>query len=210
MIIVLMGIQGCGKGTQAKLLASHYSWLHLNLGGLFRVEISHKTKIGNEIKQYIDQGHLVPDPIVLATIEKTLGKKKRGFVFDGFPRTLSQAHYLVDNHDVNMVIYLDLDDDMARARMDSRRICSHCNKDYNILSKPPIEADKCDVCHHDLHRRADDSLEGINQRINLFHEQTKPLCDFFEERGLLVTLNANQEISVVNKQIMEVIDRMKK
>ena len=206
MIIVLMGIQGCGKGTQAKLLSKHYSWQHINLGGMFRKAIANKSKIGKEIKHYIDAGKLVADEIVYETIENTLGKKKKGFLFDGFPRTLAQAHYLVENHVVNKVIYLDLDDDTARARMGARRVCSNCNKDYNILSKPPKVEGKCDVCQHDLIRRTDGYLEGINKRIHLFHEQTKPLYDFFKQRDLLFVVDANQEIEVINKQIMEAID----
>lgn len=207
MIIVLMGIQGCGKGTQAKLLASEFSWQHINLGGLFRVEINKKTKIGNEIKLYIDKGHLVPDPIVFETVEKALGKKKRGFVCDGFPRTLNQAEYLTEKHEVDLVIYFDLDDETARNRMDSRRICSHCHKDYNILSKPPQIKDQCDDCHHPLFRREDDSLEAINQRINLFHEQTKPLYDFFLDKGILFSINADQDIDTVHQMIKEEINR---
>jgi adenylate kinase len=208
MIIVLMGIQGCGKGTQAKLIAQHYSWLHLNIGGLFRNQINQKTEIGNEIKQYIDKGHLVPDEIVIDTIEKTLGLKKKGFVFDGFPRTINQAEYLVQRHEVDLVIYLDLEDEIAKQRMDSRRICSHCNRDYNILSKPPTEEGHCDSCHRDLVRREDDSLEAIEQRIKLFHDQTRPLFDFFEERHSLKIINANQSIEEVNKQIIEAIDKI--
>lgn len=209
MIVVIMGVQGCGKGTQAKLLAKHYAWLHLNLGGLFRVEINHKTKIGNEIRQYIDKGHLVPDPIVLETIEKTLGKKKKGFVFDGFPRTIKQAEFLVNTHDVDLVIYLDLSDEIARSRMDSRRICSNCHKDYNIVNTPPKKEGICDLCHHDLIRREDDSLESINQRIELFHAQTKPLVDFFNERNSLITIDANQPIDTVQQQIIEALDKIK-
>jgi len=209
MIVVLMGIQGCGKGTQAKLLAKHYSWQHINLGGLFRKEIAKNTKKGNEIKHYIDNGNLVPDEIVYHTIEKVLGGKKRGFIFDGFPRTLAQAHYLVENHNINKVIFFDLEDDIARARMDARRVCSNCNKDYNILSKPPKKEGICDDCGHELIRRTDDSLEGINQRINLFHEQTKPLCDFFKERGLLFVVNANQGIQEINDQVRGVLDLIK-
>lgn len=210
MIIVLMGIQGCGKGTQAKLLSVHKKWVHVNLGAMFRKEIKNHTPLGKHIKPILDSGQLVPDEYVFETIEKALGSRRRGFIFDGFPRTIKQAEYLVENHTLDLVIYLDLDDSIAESRMLARRICSHCHKDYNLISKPPQLENECDDCHAPLLIREDDSIEIIRKRIDLFHDQTKPLVEFFEKKQILLSLNANEPIDVIEGKILTALDQIKK
>ncbi len=208
MIIVLMGIQGCGKGTQAKLLSTHKKWVHVNLGAMFRKEIKARTSLGKEIKHYIEEGRLVPDEYVYQTIEKALGARRRGFIFDGFPRTLDQAEYLMEKHAINLVVNLEMDDSIAEKRMLARRICTHCHKDYNLISKPPIHENKCDECQSPLLTREDDSIDIIRKRISLFHQETKPLEEFFRKKNLLISIDADDPIEIIEDKILKEIDKL--
>ena len=205
MIYVFLGIQGSGKGTQAKFLSNLLDLEHISLGDKFRKEIAQKTDLGSMVKSYLSQGLLVPDEFVIDRIEELFLSKVNGFVFDGFPRTIYQAEYLVNKHPIRRVIYLDLDDKFAKERMRARRICTRCKKDYNLLFNPPHVMDRCDVCGCKISKRADDTEDLIQNRLDLFHKETKPLIEFFTQHALLSTVNAIGDIQLIHKKILKEI-----
>ncbi len=205
MIYVFLGIQGSGKGTQAKLLSKHLDLMHITLGDRFRQQISENTPLGKEASKYLSKGHLVPDEMVFEVVEEIFEHKKKGFVFDGFPRTLAQAEYLTEKHPVQKVIYLDLDDEVARSRMLARRICNNCKKDYNLLLKAPKNGFICDVCGGNIVKRDDDTDILINRRLELFHNETTPLIDYYRKKNLLEILNADDDIMKIHDEILNII-----
>ncbi|MCL1827138.1 MAG: nucleoside monophosphate kinase [Candidatus Cloacimonetes bacterium] len=205
MIYVFLGIQGSGKGTQAKLLSNLLDLEHISLGEKFRKEIGKQTKLGKSVREYISKGILVPDDIVLELIKGQFAVRGNGCVFDGFPRTISQAAFLVEKYEVDRVLYLDLDDSIARERMRARRICDKCKRDYNLLFNPPHVTDTCDICNGHISPRADDKEELIQKRLDLFHQETKALIDFFIKKNLLSRVNAIGETQLIHKKILKEI-----
>ena len=205
MIYVFLGIQGSGKGTQAKFLSNLLDLEHISLGDRFRKEITQKSDLGSTVKEYLSKGLLVPDSFVIEKIEEMFLRVVNGFVFDGFPRTIAQAEYLVNKHPIRRVIYLDLDDKFAKERMKARRICTRCKKDYNLLFNPPHIKDKCDVCGCKISPRADDTDELVQNRLDLFHKETEPLIEFFSGHSLLSTVNAIGDIQLIHKKILKEI-----
>jgi len=203
MIFVFLGIQGSGKGTQAKLLSKYLGIEHVNLGEFFRQQITEKTSLGVLVHSFISEGNLVPDELVCQIVSKLLLQKDKGFVFDGFPRTLNQAEYMNYVHPVKRVFYLELADNIARERMLARRICSECGIDYNLLIRPPKKEKICDKCGGEIIKRADDTIEFIQNRLDLFHQETQPLTDFYQNLGLLTVINANNPIESIHKLIVE-------
>jgi len=209
MVFVFLGMQGSGKGTQAKLLSDFFGLEHVNLGEFFRKHISDKTPLGKLAHEYLSKGNLVPDELVCDIIGKMLLKKNNGFVFDGFPRTINQAEYLNFIYPVHKVFYLELDDARARERMMARRICAECKQDYNLLVFTPKTPDRCNICNGRLIKRADDTEELIQNRLDLFHNETQPLTSFYNELGLLSIINADSDIKYIHKQILDFVSIVK-
>ncbi|MCL2063624.1 MAG: nucleoside monophosphate kinase [Candidatus Cloacimonetes bacterium] len=203
MIFVFLGIQGSGKGTQAKLLSKHFDIEHVNLGEYFRKHMSDKSSLGVLAHAFISEGRLVPDEIVCEIVSKLMLCKGNGYVFDGFPRTLNQAEYLNYVYPVNRVYYLELEDNIARERMLSRRICSDCRFDYNLQIRPPKIENICDNCGGAVVRRADDTIELIQNRLDLFHAETQPLNQYYQNLGILSVINANNEIDKIHEMIVK-------
>ena len=203
MNIILTGIQGCGKGTQAEKLSREFNWTHVNVGALFREHLSQGTELGRKAKSYIDKGDLVPDELVFDVIASELDKAKEGFILDGFPRNLSQLEYLLEKYTIDKFIFLDLPDEVAINRISSRRQCSDCGKVYNILFNPPRKEGECDKCGGSLFQRDDDNEKAIAVRINKFYQETKKVVDRFKELGKLVNIDANRDIDTIYKDIVE-------
>ena len=203
--IVFLGIQGSGKGTQAKILSKALNYQHVNIGDLLRRQIAEQTELGSKIKAVIARGDLVSDELVFRLIRDSISDKFCGIVFDGFPRTMIQAEYLIINYSVRHVIFLKLDDAEALARMCSRRNCPSCHTDYNLISKPPLKEGICDHCGTELIRRADDTEDAIQQRFKEFYNQTFGLASFFRERGLLREVSASGAVERIAADIMEAI-----
>ena len=200
--LVFLGIQGSGKGTQAGLLRKNYGFRHINIGELLRQNMSQKTPLGLKITDYMENGELVPDEYIFSLIEENLDKNAKGMILDGFPRTLKQARYMEENIPVNYAIYFDLNEEIAIKRLTARRVCRNCKKDYNLIIKPPKSDLTCDECGGELLQRSDDHKSAIERRINIFKQRTKPLISFFEERGMLVKIDASESPEKIHNSIV--------
>lgn len=200
--IVFLGIQGSGKGTQAKLLAGDIGFQHLNMGDLLRKQSRLDTDLGREVKSIIDAGDLVSDELVFQLISEALDPDCPGVIFDGFPRTLNQAEHLVEEYRLARVYYLNLNVNDAISRIEGRRVCSHCGTNYHIQNKPPVKPGICDLCGGLLVLRVDDAPQAVAERVKAFYKKTYMLKDFFEQRGVLLTLPANRSIEDIHSMIL--------
>ncbi len=202
MNIILIGIQGSGKGTQAKLLNEKYGWKHITTGNLFRSNIEAVTELGKKAKEFIDKGELVPDKYVFLIVKDALEKAVDGFILDGFPRNMEQVRFLKENFDIQRIVLLELPDIKAVERLTARRNCAVCKKDYNILFKKPHKEGVCDVCGGELVIRDDDTEEAIRKRIEKFHNETNQVIEYYVEKGLLSTVNADQPVELIHNEIV--------
>ena len=188
---IIMGPQGCGKGTQAKLLAKELNLTHITVGDIFRRNIQDHTKLAARIQRIVNSGNLVPDEIVEEIVRTRLDEHdwNYGFILDGFPRSESQAMFFLESYDVNAVIYIDVPSEVVMNRAMARRHCSNCGLDYNLLHHRPEKDDVCDVCGGILVSRPDDKEEILAKRLHDFNTQTKPTLELFETKELVVTVN---------------------
>ncbi len=211
--VVLMGVQGSGKGTQAKILAEKLSIPHVTSGGLFREMKNQNTPLAREVQEIMKAGKLVPDDVTIRIVGDRLAKGDavKGAILDGFPRTKPQAEALDAllakmGSKVTVVPFLDLDKATAIKRIADRWECSQDPTHvYNLLSNPPQIAGRCDFDNAPLRQRPDDTPEAVEKRINDFYRETAPLIDYYRQRGLLRDVNANQAIDRVTAQLMDVI-----
>lgn len=200
-VIVFIGIQGSGKGTQAKVFAERLSFTHINIGELFRKNIKENTAIGESVKSIIQNGELVSDDLVFEVIRSTITGKCKGLIFDGFPRTLAQAEYLLNHFDLMRVYYLQITEMEAVSRISTRLLCTNCGTNFNTISNLPLVDGVCDVCGSQLVTRPDDNPAAIHKRFREFYKETYPLKKFFEERNLLTEIDANDSIDIVTSSI---------
>jgi len=200
---IIMGPQGCGKGTQAKLLAADYDFTHISVGDIFRWHIENHTKVGTRIKKLVAAGGLVPDTMVEEVVKVRLDQHDwhYGFILDGFPRNLFQAEFFLENYDVNAVILLDVSDSVVEERIQNRRLCRACGRDYNRLALGPGQGTRCTVCGDQLVQRADDTPSAIRKRLGDYHAQTEPILQLFRRRDLLVTLDGSRPPAEVQEEI---------
>ncbi len=205
---VFFGLQGSGKGTQAVILSEEINFQHVNIGDLFREQVAQKTSLGRRVEDIISNGELVPDELVFDIINDSLLPNREGIVFDGFPRTMLQAEYLVRHFDVLQVFFLELSKSEAIKRISSRRICPSCGANYNLISDPPRQENICDACGSELTMRKDDRPEAISQRFREFYEQTLVLKEFFAEKGLLSEIDASQDINTVAASVLGVVKKL--
>ena len=200
---VIMGIQGCGKGTQAKLLAESYDLVHISVGDIFRWNVQHRTKLGARIKRIVASGKLVQDEIVADIVDKRLAEHdwNFGFILDGFPRSPSQAEFFLENYDIDAVINITLPDEIVMKRVLSRRLCEQCGLDYNLFFHRPEKDDTCDVCGGRLVARSDDREDAVRDRIADFHAKTRPVLDIFARKELIIDVDGNRGIDLVQQEI---------
>ncbi len=210
--IVLLGKQGAGKGTQADLLEDHYGAEHLSTGDLFRVAAALGTDGGLEAKRYMDAGELVPDETVIKVVDQhfTGGFLDRGFILDGFPRTLPQAEELErvlgDAHPLDIVLNLEVPTEIVLDRIAGRRVCENCGATYHV-SMPPKQDWTCDVCGGRVVQRDDDTEEAIQRRLELYEVETVPIIDFYDRLGKLVVVEAIGESEDVFERLVKEIDQ---
>jgi adenylate kinase len=201
MNIILLGPPGAGKGTQAKMLVDEFGIPHISTGDMFRAAISQGTELGIKAKAFMDSGQLVPDEVTVGIVRERLAVKDcdSGFLLDGFPRTVPQAQALkkiIDNlgFKLDAAINIEVDSEAIIARMVGRRVCRQCGATYNIQFNAPREAGKCDQCGGELYQRSDDSEDTVANRLRVYAEQTEPLLAYYQQQGVVFTINGNQDM----------------
>lgn len=191
--VVLLGPPGAGKGTLAHRLQEE-GFLHLSTGDVLRDEIARGTPLGLLAKTYMDRGELVPDEVILDIVRSFLGRQaaQQGFLFDGFPRTSSQATALAQIAQVDVVIYLDISKEEVVRRLSARRVCENCGANYNLITQPPKAAGQCDRCGGNLIQRSDDIPEVIAHRYDVYLRSSIPVVNYYEKQGVLVRVDASR------------------
>lgn len=210
--LVLLGKQGAGKGTQATRLADHYGIPYLSTGELFRQAIREGSEAGIEADRYVSKGDLVPDDIVTSMVRDHFGNRRvlvGGFVFDGFPRTVTQAEeldeFLNEDAALDAVIDLNVSDDIVMHRLAGRRVCENCGANYHV-DNPPKNPWECDVCGGRVVQRTDDSEESIKRRLQQYHALTVPMADYYKTKGLLVEVDGVGSTADVFDRLIAVAD----
>lgn len=212
--IILMGLPGAGKGTQAERIEAAYKIPHISTGDMFRQAMADGTELGKKAKSYMDSGSLVPDEVTNGIVKDRLAQVKddEGYMLDGFPRTINQAEALEEitasiDQPIDAVIYIDVDPDVLKQRLTDRIICRSCGATYNVNSNPPKEENTCDRCgSHDFYQREDDKAEVVENRIQVNLKQTTPLVEFYEAKGKLYKVPGDIGIENVFNRISEVIE----
>ena len=197
MNLILMGAPGAGKGTQSEKISAKWGIPAVSTGQILRAAIKSGTELGEQAKALIDAGQFVPDEVVIAIIKETLSSKacEKGFILDGFPRSISQAIALEEmGVHIDCVLSLEVADEVIIERMTGRRLCSKCGSSYHVDHKPTAVAGVCDKCKGELITRADDKPEVIKSRLDVYHEQTEPLKDFYAAKGVLKMVIGQEKI----------------
>lgn len=202
MNIIIFGPQGCGKGTQAGLVAERFGIPHISTGDMFRAAIGQKTDLGMQIKDKIEKGVLIPDEISIRVVELRLKETDcaEGFILDGFPRTIAQAEALDAVAEIDLVIVLDVPDNVLIERLSKRRICSKCNRVTSV-----DEGSKCRECGGELVQRADDTSESIKKRLSAYKDQTEPLIEYYRPRDLVCIIDGNRPVEPIFKDIIKIL-----
>ena len=217
MYLVLMGLPGAGKGTQAERIVEKYGIPHISTGDMFRAAIKEETPLGLEAKSYMDAGNLVPDEVTIGIVRDRLSKKdcEKGFLLDGFPRTVAQAEALEEitqelSRKIDYVLNISVDSDKLMQRLTGRRICQTCGSTYHVIFNPPKVEGVCDKDGGTLIQRQDDNEETVRNRLNVNMKQAKPLLDFYGEKGYLKNMNGDQDIDKVFQDIDQLIGGLAK
>ncbi|WP_018759692.1 adenylate kinase [Paenibacillus terrigena] len=212
MNILFMGPPGAGKGTQAERVVNEFGVPHISTGDAFRLAMKQGTPIGIKAKEYIDQGLLVPDDVTIGIVRERLAQPdcEKGFLLDGFPRTLSQAEALDDiltsmSRKLDHVIDLKVDRDLLLARLTGRRICKSCGATYHVIFNPPQQSGVCDKCSGELYQRSDDSEEKVGTRLDEYINKTAPLLAYYDAKGLLRQVDGEKEIDTVTSEIVSLL-----
>ena len=200
---VIMGVQGSGKSVQGKLLASSLDLVHISVGDIFRWNVENHTKLGAQVRRIMATGELVDDELVESIVQDRLRTHdwNYGFIIDGFPRNARQAEFFLESYDLDAVILLELPDSEVSRRVLSRRVCSSCGLDYNLLGNRPEKPDTCDTCGGRLVARADDNPEALAARLRDYHSKTKPIIELFERKEFVAKVDATLSIEAVQADI---------
>ncbi|HEY8499234.1 MAG TPA: adenylate kinase [Clostridia bacterium] len=217
MRIVLLGAPGAGKGTQAGVLSKKLDIPHISTGDIFRANVQNGTELGLKAKEYMDSGKLVPDDLTISIVKDRLLKSdcQRGFILDGFPRTIPQAENL-DNElnslgiKLDAAINLEVPDEVIVRRMKNRRVCGECGKPYNILTLKPKREGICDVCGGHLLIRDDDREETVRERLRVYYKNTEPLIEYYDSKGILYNFDGTKDIEVTTGEIIEKLEQIRK
>lgn len=211
MYLILLGAPGVGKGTQSKYLVENKGFIQLSTGDILRAEVKANTDLGVIAKKSMDKGALVSDDIILSMIKNKLIKISDNVIFDGFPRTLVQAEKFVDilkdlNKKIDKVINISLDDSIIEDRLAGRLVCKSCGKSYHKIFLKPKMIGVCDDCGGNLYRRADDNIDSVRNRLDVYHSTTKPLINYYDKKGILYNLDGNKESQELFNDILNVLE----
>ena len=212
MKIIMLGAPGAGKGTQAKMLSEKYQIPHISTGDIFRANIKENTELGKKAKNYMDQGLLVPDELVVDLVVDRMAKAdcENGYVLDGFPRTIPQAESLTAaleklNEKVDFALNIEVPDEVIVDRMSGRRSCSKCGAIFHVITIPPKQDGICDVCGAELIQRDDDKAETVKKRLEVYHEQTAPLIEYYNKQNVLLNIDGTIELNEVFNTILKTL-----
>jgi adenylate kinase len=211
---IFLGPPGSGKGTTASRIAPIYNVQHISTGDLLRKNIQKETEIGKKAKEHMQNGELVPDEIVVEMLKEKIFSKecKEGFILDGFPRTIPQAEMLEKITDIDVVVNIDVPDEIIIMRNSSRISCPKCGRAYNFVTMPPKEEGKCNDCNENLVRRKDDEPNMIKKRLQVYNNQTKPLIEFYKNKGILKEITCNSQSQTpeeICKLAIEILEKIK-
>ena len=214
MNILIMGGPGAGKGTMSAKIVEKYNINHISTGDIFRSEIGNQTELGMLAKSYMDKGLLVPDEVTNKMVKsylENLKDRKNGFLLDGYPRTLDQAlafNELSEGTDlaIDKVIAMELDFSVLTGRITGRRLCKNCGEIYHLVTKPPKKDGVCDVCGGELYQRKDDTEESLKVRLDEYTKQTQPVLDYYDKKGIVRHINADQPIEQVWQDVQAALD----
>jgi adenylate kinase len=200
---VIMGVQGSGKGTQAKLLAADFDLVHISVGDIFRWNVEQHTKLGAQVRRIMAAGELVDDGLVESIVQGRLHEHdwNYGFIVDGFPRNARQAEFFLESYDIDGVILLELPDEYVTRRVLARRLCSSCGLDYNLIGHRPEMTDSCDSCGGRLVTREDDNPEALAARLRDYHAKTSPIIELFERKEFVAKVDATLPVADVQADI---------
>ena len=208
MNLILLGAPGAGKGTQAELLMEKLNSPGMSTGNMLREAMKNGTPVGEKAKYYMDNGLLVPDEVIMDIVAERVAQPdcKGGFILDGVPRTLAQAEALQERGvQIDHVVSIEIDDSVIEGRMTGRRVCSNCGASYHVVANPSKVEGKCDLCSGELVIRKDDAPETVRRRLEVYHEQTEVLKDFYNKLGKLRLVEGNQTIEGANEDILVAI-----
>ncbi|MCI6915408.1 MAG: adenylate kinase [Lachnospiraceae bacterium] len=214
MKIIMLGAPGAGKGTQADMITKKYNVPHISTGDIFRANIKNGTELGKKAKGYMDQGLLVPDSLVVDLVIDRIHQDdcKEGYVLDGFPRTIPQAEALdaalaAENEEIDAAIDVEVPDDNIVNRMSGRRACLKCGATYHIVYNAPKTEGVCDNCGSELVQREDDKPETVLNRLSVYHKETQPLIDYYNQKGKVAEIDGTQDLNAVFADIEKVLNK---
>ncbi|MEF9983959.1 MAG: adenylate kinase [Oscillospiraceae bacterium] len=209
MKLILLGAPGAGKGTQAEVISAHYDIPQISTGNILKEAVKNATEMGVKAKSFMDAGQLVPDEVVIGIIKERLAQSdcEKGFILDGFPRTVPQAQAL-DKMGITLdkVIDIEVADELIEERMTGRRVCESCSASYHIVNKPSTKGDLCEKCGGKLIIRKDDKPETVKERLKVYHDQTEPLKGFYEAKGLLAIIAGEGSVEQTSNATLKALE----
>ncbi len=209
MKLILLGAPGAGKGTQAEFICNHLSIPAISTGNIIRAALKAETEMGLKAKEFINNGQLVPDDVVIGIIKERLAEKdcENGFILDGFPRTIPQAEALDEmGIEIDKVIDIEVPDEEITKRMSGRRVCPKCGNSYHLIYKQPQVENTCDSCGEALVLRADDHPDTVMERLEVYHSQTEPLKDFYEKKNKLFIVEGQEEVADTSALVLKALE----
>ena len=216
MNIILMGLPGAGKGTQASEIVKKFPIPHISTGDMFRKAIKDETDLGKEAKSYMDRGELVPDEVTVGIVKERISEDdaKKGFLLDGFPRTIEQAEVLNNimselDRNIDAVINIEVPEEELMNRLTGRRICEKCGTTYHLVFNPPKVDGVCDIDGGKLYQRKDDDPETVSNRLSVNVKQSKPILEYYDEKGVLKNIDGAKDIDEVTKDVIDILDQLK-
>lgn len=215
MNIILMGLPGAGKGTQASEIVKKFPIPHISTGDMFRKAIKDETDLGKEAKSYMDRGELVPDEVTVGIVQERISEDdaKKGFLLDGFPRTIDQAESLSQimselDREIDAVINIEVPEEELMNRLTGRRICEKCGTTYHLVFNPPKVDGICDIDGGKLYQREDDNPETVSNRLSVNVKQSKPILEYYNNKGVLKNIDGSKDIDEVTNDVIDILDHL--